>query len=135
MANVTESDVSSLLAQIERLGKSLFTGSRQDVETRKHLRIATHNPSRAMEEPGDIVERFCFSVRSSPMIGNYSSTSTHIFAKSDDLIQSMEEVSIRIAIDLDLFNILFNARKPQTLDDLTRVTRADAVLLGMLLSK
>ena len=43
----------------------------------------------------------------------------------------MEEVSIRIAIDLDLFNILVKAEKPQTLDDLARVTRADAVLLGM----
>ena len=42
----------------------------------------------------------------------------------------MEEVSIRIAIDLDLFNILVKAGKPQTLEDLTKATRADGVLLG-----
>lgn len=43
----------------------------------------------------------------------------------------MEEVSIRIAIDLDLFNILVKAGKPQTLGDLTKATGADGVLLGM----
>lgn len=43
----------------------------------------------------------------------------------------MEEVSIRIAIDLDLFNILVNSDKPQTLDDLIKATEADGVLLGM----
>ena len=43
----------------------------------------------------------------------------------------MEEVSIRMAIDLDLFNILVNAGKPQTLEDLTKASGADGVLLGM----
>lgn len=43
----------------------------------------------------------------------------------------MEEVSIRIAIDLDLFNILVKSETPQTLDDLTKATGADKVLLGM----
>ena len=43
----------------------------------------------------------------------------------------MEEVSIRIAIDLDLFNILVKAGKPQTLEDLTKATGADGVLLGL----
>ncbi len=43
----------------------------------------------------------------------------------------MEEVSIRIAIDLDLFNILVKSEKPQTLDDLTKATGADGVLLGV----
>ena len=43
----------------------------------------------------------------------------------------MEEVSIRIAIDLDLFNILVKGRKPQTLEDLTKATGADGVLLGV----
>ena len=43
----------------------------------------------------------------------------------------MEEVSIRIAIDLDLFNILVKAGMPQTLEDLTKATGADGVLLGL----
>ena len=43
----------------------------------------------------------------------------------------MEETSIHIAIDLDLFNILVKAGKPQTLEDLTKATGADGVLLGM----
>ena len=42
----------------------------------------------------------------------------------------MEEVSIRIAIDLDLFNILVKSGKPQTVEDLAKVTGADRVLLG-----
>ena len=44
----------------------------------------------------------------------------------------MEEVSIRIAIDLDLFNILVKSEEPQTLEDLTKATGADEVLLGLL---
>ena len=43
----------------------------------------------------------------------------------------MEEVSIRIAIDLNLFNILVEAGKPQTLEDLTKATGADGILLGL----
>lgn len=43
----------------------------------------------------------------------------------------MEEVAIRIAIDLDLFNILVKGGKPQTLNDLTKATGADGLLLGM----
>ena len=43
----------------------------------------------------------------------------------------MEEVSIRIAVDLGLFNILVNSGEPQTLEDLTKATRADGVLLGV----
>ena len=46
------------------------------------------------------------------------------------IYQSMEEVSIRIAIDLDLFNILVKSGKPQTVEDLAKVTGADRVLLG-----
>ena len=42
----------------------------------------------------------------------------------------MEEVSMRIAIDLDLFNILVKSGKPQTLDDLTKATGVDGTLLG-----
>ena len=45
--------------------------------------------------------------------------------------QFMDEVVIRIAIDLDLFNILIKSEKPQTLEDLTKATGADGVLLGV----
>ena len=43
----------------------------------------------------------------------------------------MEEVSIRIAINLNLFNILVKSEKPQTLGDLAKATGADEVLLGV----
>ncbi len=46
------------------------------------------------------------------------------------IYQFMEEVSIRIAIDLDLFNILVKSGKPQTVEDLAKVTGGDRVLLG-----
>ena len=36
---------------------------------------------------------------------------------NDSIHQFMEEVSIGIAIDLDLFNILVKGGKPQTLED------------------
>ena len=63
MGDITESNVSALLAQIDILGKSLSTSSKQDAKARKNLRLAARDLSRAMEEPGDIVERVCFSVR------------------------------------------------------------------------
>ncbi len=63
MDNTTALDVSPLLTQIDSLGKSLSPDSKQDAEIRKKLRLAAHNLQRAMEEPGDIVERVCWSVR------------------------------------------------------------------------
>ena len=63
MPDAVEPDVSSLLAQIDNLGKSLSLGSEQDGEARKKLRLAARALARAMEEPGDIVERLCYSVR------------------------------------------------------------------------
>ena len=42
----------------------------------------------------------------------------------------MEIVSIRIAINLDLFNILVESDHTQTLDELAAATGADLVLLG-----
>ena len=132
MADTTLPDVPSLLAQIDNLGKSLSTGSKQDVETRKKLRLAARDLNRAMEEPGDIVERVCFSVRISFSLTPFHLTSVTVSAHTDDPIhQFMEEVSIRIAINLDLFNILVKSGKPQTLVDLTKATGADAVLLGV----
>lgn len=62
MSDTTEADVSLLLAQIDNLGKSLSPGSKKHAETRKRLRLAAHDLTRALEEPGDIVERVCFSV-------------------------------------------------------------------------
>ena len=44
----------------------------------------------------------------------------------------MEAVSVRIAINLDLFNILVNSDHPQSLAELAKTTGADEVLLGML---
>lgn len=63
MDDTTEPEVSSLLAQIDNLGKRLSSDSKQDAETRKKLRLAARSLSKALEEPGDIVERVCFSVR------------------------------------------------------------------------
>ena len=63
MGDTTESNVSALLVQIDNLGKSLSTSSKQDAKARKKLRLAARDLSRAMEEPGDIVERVCYSVR------------------------------------------------------------------------
>ena len=62
MADTKEPDISSLLAQINNLGKSLSSGSKQDAEVRKKLRLAARDLTRAMEEPGDTVERVCYSV-------------------------------------------------------------------------
>ena len=62
MADTTEPEISSLLAQIDSIGKTISPGSKQDAEVRKKLRLAARDLSRAMEEPGDIVERVCFSV-------------------------------------------------------------------------
>ena len=136
MGNTTEPDVSSLLAQIDKLGKSLSPGSKQDVETRKKLRIAARDLCGTMEEPGDIVERVCFSVRNSLRPRPFHLTLASIIANTDDSVhQFMEEVSIRIAINLDLFNILVKSGKPQTLDDLTKATGADPVLLGIPLAR
>lgn len=66
-------------------------------------------------------------------MGNvYHPKSIQIIANTDDtVLQFMEEVSIRIAINLDLFNILVKSEKPQTLDDLAKATGADEVLLGV----
>ena len=63
MGDTTESNVSALLVQIDNLGKSLSTSSKQDAKARKKLCLAARDLSRAMEEPGDIVERVCYSVR------------------------------------------------------------------------
>lgn len=57
-----EPDTASLLAQIDSLGKDLSTDLQQDRVTRRQLRIATENLCRALEEPGDVIERVCFQV-------------------------------------------------------------------------
>ena len=128
MADTTVPDVSSFLAQIDNLGKSLSTGSKQDVETRKKLRLAARDLNRAMEEPGDVVERVCFSVRISFSSRPFHITLVTVSAHTEDPIHEfMEEVSIRMAINLDLFNILVKSGKPQTLVDLTKATGDDVL--------
>lgn len=85
-----------------------------------------------MQEPGDIVERVCFSVRKPFRPILFHLTLATIIADIDDSThQFMEEVSIRIAIDLDWFNILVKSGKPETLEDLIKATGADGVLLAV----
>lgn len=133
MGDITDPNVLSLLVQIDSLGKSLSPGSKQDAETRRKLRLAARDLSRAMEEPSDTVERVCFSVRNSFRLKPFNLTWANAIANIDDLIQQfMEEAFIRIAIDLDVFRILVKSGKPQTLGDLIKATRADGVLLGLL---
>ncbi len=57
-----EPDTASLLGQIDSLGKILSGDPQQDCTTRKQLRIAARNLTRALEEPGDVIERVCFQV-------------------------------------------------------------------------
>ena len=57
-----EPDTASLLAQIDSLGKDLSADLQQDSVTRRQLRIAAGNLYRALEEPGDVIERVCFQV-------------------------------------------------------------------------
>ena len=71
MSDGTELDVATLLAQIEHLGKSLSTSSKQDAKARKKVRLAARDLSRAIEEPGDLVESVCFSVRSAFRLCRY----------------------------------------------------------------
>ena len=59
-----EPDTAALLAQIDGLGKNVSNGFQQERENRKQLRIAARNLSHALEEPGDVIERVCFQVRS-----------------------------------------------------------------------
>ena len=47
MGDTTEMDVSSLLAQIETLGKSLSPGIKQDAAPRKKLRLAARHLGRS----------------------------------------------------------------------------------------
>ena len=83
-----------------------------------------------MEEPGNIIERVCFSVRKPLRPIPFHLTLATIIADIDDSThQFMEEVSIRIAIDLDLFNILVKSGKPETLEDLAKATEADGYYL------
>ena len=53
------------------------------------------------------------------MIRESSSTSAYSSANCDALIQFMEEVSIRIAIDLESLKILLNATETGRLDQKT----------------
>ena len=69
-----EPDAASLLAQIDSLGKDLPAGLQQDCMIRKQLRIAAGNLSRALEEPGDVIERVCFQVGSAIPIWCQSET-------------------------------------------------------------
>ncbi|CAD6578694.1 MAG: hypothetical protein ASARMPRED_008804 [Alectoria sarmentosa] len=134
MGDTTEPNVLSLLVQIDSLGKSLSPGSKQDADTRKKLRLAARDLSRAMEEPSDTAERVYFSVRNPFRLILFNLTRANAIANTDDLIrQFMEEAFIRIAIDLDVFRILVKSGKPQTLDDLIKATGADGVLLARLL--
>ena len=60
--NNMEPDTAFLLGQIDSLGKTLSGDPEQDCTTRKQLRIAARNLTRALEEPGDVIERICWQV-------------------------------------------------------------------------
>ena len=69
MGDTVDPDLSSLLSQIDNLGKSLSPCCKQDAEARKKSHPAARDLNRAMEEPGNIVERVCYSVRNSFSLG------------------------------------------------------------------
>ena len=57
-----EPDTASLLGQIDSLGKNLSGDPQQNCTTRRQLLIAARNLTRALEEPGDVIERVCWQV-------------------------------------------------------------------------
>lgn len=62
MGTTAEPGISSLLAQIQSLGGSATSGNALDPTKKKQLRLAALKLHRALEDPGDIVERVCFQV-------------------------------------------------------------------------
>ena len=61
-------DASAALAEVIDLGT--FDAS-PDAEARKKLRIAARKLSRALEEPGDVVERVCYQVRNDRTLAGF----------------------------------------------------------------
>ncbi|MCJ1394454.1 hypothetical protein MMC18_007332 [Xylographa bjoerkii] len=104
-----DSDVSSLLQQVESLGKlhlqkqSVASGP----DVRRNLRAAVSKLSIALETPGDIIERVTY--------------------------MPMNTVLMRIAIDLNVFKLLVEKNEPMSTNELAEVTGADRVLLGRIL--
>lgn len=45
-------------------------------------------------------------------------------------VQNLAMASIRVSMDLKIFNLLSESEKPMTLDDLTEKSGADKILLG-----
>lgn len=62
MGVTAEPNLSSLLAQIHSLGGNASSANALDPTQKKQLRLAALKLHRALEEPGDIVERICFQV-------------------------------------------------------------------------
>ena len=129
-------DTASLLAQIDSLGKNLSAGPQQDYVTRKQLRIAAENLYRALEGPADVVERVCFQVRNEiPLWCGFETPGSPKRPTSLwGLYYVTDIISIRIAINLKLFNILIRSVRLLKLAELATATSADPMLLGTLKS-
>ncbi|MDI1493141.1 MAG: hypothetical protein OHK93_004928 [Ramalina farinacea] len=104
MSTPTKPDIPALVAQVHDLGEEISAGDSSNAIRKQQLRLAALKLHRALEDPGNIVERICF-----------------------------QTATIRVGIDLDLFNVLFKSEKPLTCGELAKTTGADSVLLGRLL--
>ena len=71
--NMTDNQITALLSQINNLGKDLQSeDGTTSIDKRSRLRLAATQLSRALEEPGDIVERVCFQVDHAHYSWSYS---------------------------------------------------------------
>ncbi|MCJ1295761.1 hypothetical protein MMC34_007325 [Xylographa carneopallida] len=102
--------VTNLLAQVNTLGEEFSSaqgGGSGGEKQRAELRKAVSKLSLALEEPGDVLDRVAF--------------------------QFLEVASIKIGINLGLFQLLVKSKKPRSLLGLAKETGADPVLLGRIL--
>ncbi|MCJ1321544.1 hypothetical protein MMC15_006889 [Xylographa vitiligo] len=105
-----DTSVTNLLAQVRVLGEefsSVQNGDTRRGKQRAELRKAVSKLSLALEEPGDVLERVT--------------------------MQFLEVVSIKIGINLGLFEALVKSEEPRSLPELAKETGADPVLLGRIL--
>ncbi|MCJ1354567.1 MAG: hypothetical protein MMC33_004556 [Icmadophila ericetorum] len=98
--------IAALLSQIDLIGQDLAVSDSPEKQAK--LRAAALNLSAALEPDSDIVERISF--------------------------QYLDNVAIRIAIQLNLFEILVKSEKPKSLVDIFEITKADPILLRRLLN-
>ncbi|MCJ1405545.1 hypothetical protein MMC11_008773 [Xylographa trunciseda] len=105
-----DTSVTDLLTQVRTLGEQFSSaqdGGSGNGKQRAELRKAVAKLSLVLEEPGDVLERVT--------------------------MQFLEVVSIKIGINLGLFEILVKSEKSKSLPELAKETGADPVLLGRIL--